>query len=194
MVRFQGAGEHKKKNMRKIIIAFITSIFFTGCYTTIQAPTYTDYKECMDKIESELYEMDYELSGSSRNTNNDIYVAGYTYSKYSGVNSVLNNNYIVSDKYTFSNSAGNTLDFNISYRVWRADNEVKTIFLTDIYVPQCKTSNQKDYYKLCGNGSPIYSIKKMPQRNMKKYDPVSTELAVYGTLILVGGVLLLLII
>ncbi len=174
------------KNTIHFLAVVVATVLMSSCYTAISAITYADLNKGINNVGSQLSEIGYYQSGHSYNTDNDIYVSGY-----SGTQAVLDNDFVTKNRYTFTNREGNTLSFDVSYKLGVGKIDDSNIYyITDLTVPRCETSNSQDYNQLCGNNSPIYSIMYTPRRLLRKYDRDATLMAVLFH-ILVGGVVIL---
>lgn len=146
------------KYLIKIIVCCFVVLHLVGCYSTHNVTSYKDLQGSINDARQELSKMGYELSGEDTRTDNNVYVEGVSYSTMTGYGTAMNNKYVTYDKYTFSNADGNTISYTVSYETHRSSDGV--LYVTDVSVPQCETSNTKIYNQLCGQLSPIKKIQK----------------------------------
>ena len=153
-------------------------MLFCGCYSTHNVTSYSDHYSEILKTRSALSDMGYELSGEDTRTDNNVYVSAVSYSTQTGYGSAMNNKYVTTDRYTFTNKDGNTMSYCVSYELYRSYDSI--LYVTNVSVPQCETSNPKDYTKLCGYSSPIRDVTQLPQNTpVKIYDSVGTYVLSY---------------
>ena len=181
------------KKVFPIFAVMFMLLSMTSCYHTEYVSSYSDYLERMNNVEVSLNKNGYELSGKERDERNNVYVSAISYSTETGYGTAMNNDYITTDKYTFTDSVGDKMSFNIDYRLRLSYDSV--LYVESVSVPQCATSNPKKYYMLCGPESPIYSIKNLPvDTEVKIYDEGGTLVLIYliGSLLGLGLCMLLL--
>ena len=155
--------------MKKIYFALILlcgTATLTSCYSTYSGTSYREHLEEIDKIAISLNKEGYELSGKASSTQNNIHVTNVSYSTKSGYGTAMANDYVTTDRYTFINSDGNNVCFEVSYNLRQSFDSI--LYITNVNIPQCSTSNPKEYNKMCGNNSPIYNITNTPQRTYEE--------------------------
>ena len=131
----------------------------------------------------ELQKMGYYPAGNNTDTKNEVTVTAHTYSDKTGYSNRMDNYYITNDTYHFADTLGNTMDYSISYQL---NHKGDFYFVRDLQVNGCKTSNVKDYNRLCGSNSPTKTINTLPlDSQVELYDETKTYL-------MIGGVLLVL--
>lgn len=172
------------KNLIKIIVCCFVVMHLVGCYSTQNVTSYNDLQGAINDARQELSKMGYELSGEDTRTDNSVYVEDVSYSTRAGYGTALNNKYVTFDKYTFSNADGNTISYTVSYETHRSSDGV--LYVTDVSVPQCETSNPKDYNQLCGNPSPIKKIQKTTSNTPVRVFDHGATWAVVGTVCVIA--------
>ncbi len=173
--------------MKKITITLLIILgttVFTSCYSTISATAYSDYLTEMDNIAIQLNKLGYELSGKANSTSNNVYVSDVSFSTETGYGTAMKNNYVTTDKYTFTDSVGNNLFFEVSYKLYHTKDNKSICYITNENVPQCSTTNPKDYHLLCGPKSPIYNVTNAPKSYCKIYNEEETVWAICFSLLL----------
>lgn len=170
-----------------ICIALVGVFALTSCTNTRQVTSKKTFDKTVEEVKSDLVKQGYAPSGSSTDTKNNVYVEGTSYSRYTGYGSKMANDFVTTDTYRFSSDDGSTMQFSVSYK---AKNNGNLIYVTEVTISGCETSNTKQYESLCGSSSPIKKIDRMPQdASFEEKDVMRTTLAVtFGSIL--AGVLL----
>ena len=191
--------------MKKLFVLIICCATFSSCYTTHNVISKTSLDRTIDSVAIELKSNGYYPVGTSMGTKNELTVTGQSYSDYSGYGTRLDNNYITSDTYSFADTLGNTMNYTVSYQLNKStSNEFYYDFaydgfyyVTNLQVTGCKTSNPKEYERLCGKYSPTKKITYLyPDKSVEVFDKKET---LFGTLLIsiaigiigMGGVIIL---
>lgn len=135
----------------------------TGCYNTHMVTSYEDHQNEIKKVQVELLNMGYELSGKETRVDNNVHVTAVSYSSQTGYGSAMQNDYVTTDKYTFSDTNGNVMSYSVSYNLNESDDSVKILYVTNVNVSQCETSNPKHYSTICDSHSHIWDIEDTPK-------------------------------
>ena len=108
-----------RNRIKTINLIGFSVVFFlmTSCYTTRNVKS----KESLDRnVENAivyLSSLGYNQTGIENNYTNELFVSGYSFSTNYGIKSIISNDFTYSDTYTFSDSKGNTVEFNLSYNL-----------------------------------------------------------------------------
>ena len=103
------------KIIRTLLIGGLT-LFFSGCGTSyIPATSKSAYDKTIKKIETELNEKGYHLSGVENKIENRIAVRGTSVSAQSGYGTLFGNNYVYIDNFIFTNDNSESVEFGVSY-------------------------------------------------------------------------------
>lgn len=132
--------------------------------------SYDDHLDVVEKVQVELSNMGYELSGKETRVDNNVHVTAVSYSSQTGYGSAMDNDYVTTDKYTFLDTNGNLMSYSVSYNLKESDDSVKIFYVTNVNVSQCETSNPQYYSNLCGSYSPIRSIEMTPKNTKIRID------------------------
>ena len=162
--------------MKKILLMCLVliSAVFTSCTSTGYCVSANKLNEQLEKIAEDYNNEGFMYVGKNTNSQNNLYVAGYNYNKYSGYESVLANNMIYKDTYVFKNEGGNTVRFTVQYQVQCEGG------LSNVSICECETDNSNLYNKLCNNSS-LNSINHLPNSyKYEYYDSAKTYLLVAG--------------
>ena len=170
-----------------VIMGIAFMLFMSSCINTRNVTSYNQHYAEILGARDALSTMGFELSGEGTRTNNDIYVSSVSYSAETGYGSAMSNNYVTTDCYSFTDTNGNTMSYCVSYELHRSFDKV--LYVTNVSVPQCETSNPKDFTRMCGSGSPIKDILRVPQNTpVKIYNSDGTWALIYsiGTVLTIG--------
>lgn len=149
-----------------IAIAIATTFMFSSCTTTHTVTSKITFENAKNIIETNLNQNGYNLNGESHDEKNELVSTGVSYSKYSGYGSAISNDYYQFDTYKFCDTAGNTMDYTVKYKVGIADEGYN--YVDYIQVVGCNTSKSSDYDKLCnGNYSPSRTFSNLPKDSHK---------------------------
>lgn len=141
------------------MLVCIISLLGSGCYSKIPMTSKQILDNQIDKIEKELNKMGYHLSGFEYNADNNIMVTGTSFSPKSGYGSMLGNNYVFTNTYTFTNDNAQTINYSVSYNM--VYSTLDTVILTEYY-------DTTKVYLLSGDTS-IYVKKKVKKESAKDY-------------------------
>ena len=131
----------------------------------------------------------YYQAGKSTDTRNELTVTGQSYSKYTGYGTKMDNNYFNSETYRFSDTAGNTMNYTISYQLRRSR---EMYYVTNVEVKGCETSNVKDYNKLCGVDAPKNKIESLHADSTIEVEDNESTYLLIGGIVLIATILILL--
>lgn len=180
-----------KQKVQTVCIAALGTLILASCTNTRYVTAKSTFDQTVNEVKSDLAQRGFAPSGSSTDTKNNVYVEGTSYSKYSGYGSKMANDFVTTDTYRFTNDEGNTMNFSVTYKAKQNGN---LIYVTDVSTAGCETSNAKQYDSLCGSGSPIKKLDKLPQdATFEEIDVMGTTLAVTGISLLAGVLLALML-
>ena len=112
------------------------------------------------------------MTGTSVGDKNDMRVTDVSYTPQSGYGTALENNYSVSESYSFATEDGRTLSYSISYKPHADD----VRYVTEVAVTGCNVSDSKDFERYCGE---VAKISKLPKDlQVHERDTPSTIIAV----------------
>ena len=166
-----------KKQVSSVAAALAALLLLTGCTSTYMVTSYDDHLAATRQTKTALAEMGYEQSGAATRTDNNVHVSAVSYSTQTGFGTAMSNDYVTTDRFTYADSLGNTVDWCVSYRLHRSYDDI--LYVTDVAVPQCETSNPKEFERLCGPDSPIYNAAKASRSTaIEKTDWVKTGILI----------------
>ena len=133
---------------KTLLYVFCFLLFFChSCMTKKQVTSLDAYKIAVAIINGDLSEMGYNLSASSQESKNDIYVSGTSYSRYTGYGTRWSNNFWQYDSFTYTDSLNNIVNFMVKYQM------VYDEYIYNLDVVNC--SANKNYDRICGNDGTI---------------------------------------
>ncbi len=115
----------------KITILLAAIFSLSSCYTTRNLNTKEELDSNVNNAILYLSSIGFNQNGENLDTKNELVVEGVSYSTVSGYGTRMGNNVVYNDWYSFVNSAGNTIEFTVSYQAWFADQD--TIVKYDTY-------------------------------------------------------------
>lgn len=185
-----------KEKAINFLVIILVGLFLTNCTVTKNTISPKLYRSTINDINMELnfLENEFRLSGSGYETKNELKVTGQSYSKYAGYGSLIDNDYSFYENYTYTDTLGNTIEFQLKHKRGLDYHEKEYIY--GIEVIKCYCSEKKIYDKVCANNG---IVKKIEQTNTDQesifYDKNQTMVAVafgalgvtlLATLILIG--------
>ena len=174
----------KSKKSINVVLFFLIIIAFSNCTTTQMTISTRAYNSAVEKIGSDISSNGngYQLTGSGSDTKNELLVTGQSYSKYSGFGTLLDNEKSIYNNYTYTDSIGNTVEFQIKHKS-KVDYN-KNEYIDNIEVVQCNCKDKKLYSEICGENGLVKKVTQLnPDQQSKKFDIVKTTLLIYGSTI-----------
>lgn len=121
----------------------------------------------------------YKISEKKTDNQNDVVVAGATYSRFSGYSNLLQNDTRYNDAYIFKNVDNDIASFEVSYKL--AVDRANIPYVYNVAVTNCKTDNINHYDIICGSNGFIKSLKTIqPDQSGTFYDANKTYLTIAG--------------
>lgn len=115
----------------KITILLAAIFSLSSCYTTRNLNTKEELDSNVNNAILYLSSIGFNQNGENLDTKNELVVEGVSYSSVAGYGTRMGNNVVYNDWYSFVNSAGNTIEFTVSYQAWFADQD--TLVKYDTY-------------------------------------------------------------
>ena len=143
--------------MRKTFIAIIVSFALTGCVGPTYVTSIIVYNSTIDKVVAGIESEGYNYVGMNHDTRNErrhevAHMEGdNTYSDW------IPNDKVNINTYRFVDNAGNTMQFQVQFK-GGLDHTNSTFYINEVSVVGCSTSNKKDYERLCGEQSPVWTL------------------------------------
>lgn len=175
----------EQMKLKQLYLSILALLCLSSCTTTYHVTSKASLDKALDNIAIELSNKGYYPAGTSTDTKNEVTVTGQSYSKYSGYGTLMGNNYITSDTYRFADTNGNSMNYTVSYQL---KNNNGFLYVTDLQIKGCETSNVKEYTNLCGSASPTKIIDSLPKDssvNLYDNDKTYVLVGVVGVLALI---------
>ena len=134
--------------MKRLALLIGITCLLSSCQTSVDVISRNAYSNTIEQIKKEVDNMGYALVGYESENRVSVEVAESEYIYNSGYSQRMDNIQYIHETYYFKDDNGNELSFKT---VLRPEGEI----LLNVSMEGCKTSNIKDYTKLCGNNSPI---------------------------------------
>ena len=145
------------KRVSLILLAIISCFFATSCRSHYAASSERAYQESINAVKTVMTNDGYTLASQS-----------------------VDNGYHDKETYSFSNESGETVQF--TYEVHRGEHN-GDIFIDEVNLTGCKTSNAQNYYHYCGSdGVPNTVMKSTLKKDVtgSKFSAGKTVGAVLG--------------
>lgn len=143
--------------MKKMMLASVAVIAFTACVGPMQVTSIPAYNSTIDKVVAGIEKGGYNYVGMNHDTRNErrhevAHMEGdNTYSSW------IPNERVTISTYNFADADGNTMYFTVQHK-GGMDHTNSTFYYSDVQVVGCSTSNSKDYERLCGEHSPVWTL------------------------------------
>lgn len=143
--------------MKRILMTVAAALALTACVGPMYVTSVPMYNSSVDEVVAGIESKGYMFVGRSHDTRNERRHAvphmegDNTYSAW------IPNDIVNVDTYNFADGKGNTMNFTVQYK-GGIDHTNSTFYYTDVKVVGCSTSNKKDYERLCGEQSPVWTL------------------------------------
>ena len=143
--------------MKKILMAGVMALVLTACVGPMYVTSITVYNSTIDKVVAGIENEGYKYVGMNHDTRNErrhevAHMEGdNTYSAW------IPNDIVNLNTYSFADGKGNTMNFTVQYK-GGVDHTNSTFYINEVKVVGCSTSNKKDYERLCGEQSPVWTL------------------------------------
>jgi hypothetical protein len=143
--------------MKKILMAGVMALVLTACVGPMYVTSITVYNSTIDKVVAGIENEGYNYVGMNHDTRNErrheiAHMEGdNTYSAW------IPNDKVNINTYRFVDNAGNTMQFQVQFK-GGLDHTNNTFYINEVSVVGCSTSNKKDYERLCGEQSPVWTL------------------------------------
>ena len=143
--------------MKKILMAGVMALVLTACVGPMYVTSITVYNSTIDKVVAGIESEGYNYVGMNHDTRNErrheiAHMEGdNTYSAW------IPNDKVNINTYRFVDNAGNTMQFQVQFK-GGLDHTNSTFYINEVSVVGCSTSNKKDYERLCGEQSPVWTL------------------------------------
>ena len=147
--------------MRKLLIICAAVIVLSACVGPKRVTSVSAYNNTIDAVVARIESEGYTFVNKKHDRRNErrhqvAHMEGdNTYSDW------IPNDLLNLDTYSFIDSAGNTMQFEVQYRA-EVDHQNGTVYYTEVQTVGCSTSNREHYERLCGDRSPIRMLDTIP--------------------------------
>ena len=163
-----------KTNKINTLFAFCATLF-CGCTTVAHVTSYSAFDRTVKEVASEVEKMGFTLTDVEKTSTKErpLSTRSYPVDNVPSIQSAGEviqssdqrygfaekhmSDYIYTNTYHFTNNEGETLSYAVSYRTG-IDLTKGFVFLKEIYVSGCETSNPSHHDRLCGDSSPIHRL------------------------------------
>lgn len=162
-------------------LSVLVIVVFSSCTITKNTSSPQAFKSTVDNVNSEMGSLDndYQLTGSGTETKNEIKVEGQSYSKYTGFGTLMGNEYAIFDNYTYTDSIGNTVEFQLKHKIGNDYNKKEYVY--EVEVIKCNCGDKKLYSVVCGDNGIVKKVTQLPlDQESVFYDQGKTLSVIYG--------------
>lgn len=170
----------RMKNCQLLLLVLLVVLCFSSCTETKYMTRKSTLDKMVDSVKTQLMNEGYHTTGFSTRQANEMEVAGISYTSNAGFGTVLKNNFVTQDTYTFADTLGNTVSYSLFYALDRQE------VVVNAGLCGCETSNPHDYDKVCGS---LSQIDWMPNKDAIEVPDFSTPLVITGSAIIAGTIL-----
>ena len=137
--------------MKYFILMYVCvlALMLSGCTETVYVTSANQFVRSLNEIDSTLAEKGFVKTGEDNSNKNNLYVAGVSYSVYTGYGTALGNDYVYSYGSRYTDEKGNTINYTLDYRMDKVFDDNESIYVYGVSVKGCSVSNPKDYTPIC---------------------------------------------
>ena len=178
--------------MRRILlfVLLVIALGMTSCMDTKYVTKKSTFDQTVSRVQEDMAQQGFKLTGSSTETKNDLVVLGTSYTEKGGYGTELANNFVTRDTYRFTNASGHTASYTVSYLLRETKKGLPYIDAAE--VAGCEVSDPADYELICGAKSPIYQINSMERDQAVKVGN-NTKTMLLASGLTLGALILLLL-
>lgn len=164
-----------------LVLFTLVIVAFSSCTTTLMTVSPRAYNAAVDNVSADLSAIGnkFELTGSGSDVHSELIATEQTYSEYSGYETRLENEKSTYDNYTYTDSIGNRVEFEVKYKV--AADTKRADYLYNMEIVRCNCEDKKLYATICGKNGIVRQVTQIePDQKSKVLDPVRTYLTISG--------------
>lgn len=164
-----------------IVLFALIIMAFSSCTTTLMTVSPRAYNAAVDNISADLSAIgnNFELTGSGSDVHSELIATEQTYSESRGYDTRLENEKSTYDNYTYTDSIGNRVEFEIKYKE-AVDFEANE-YLYNIEVVKCNCEDKKLYSAICGKNGIVKQVTQIePDQKSKVFDATTTYFTISG--------------
>lgn len=140
--------------MKTALITLAAVILFVSCTGTKQVTSAPTFNNTVDEVVAAIEDQGYTFTAKKHDHRNErrhpvSHIEGdNTYSDW------MPNDLINIDTYCFVDSTGNTMQFEVQYRLG-VNHQSGEVYYNEVQTVGCATSNPEHFESLCGDRSPV---------------------------------------
>ncbi len=164
-----------------IVLFAVIIMAFSSCTTTLMTVSPRAYNAAVDNISADLSAIgnNFELTGSGSDVHSELIATEQTYSESRGYDTRLENEKSTYDNYTYTDSIGNRVEFEVKYKV-AADTKCAD-YLYNMEVVKCNCEDKKLYATICGKNGIVRQVTQIePDQKSKVFDATTTYFTISG--------------
>lgn len=167
------------KQAMHIVLFAVIIMAFSSCITTLMTVSPRAYNAAVDNVSADLSAIGnkFELTGSGSDVKNELIATEQSYSESRGYDTRLENEKSTYDNYTYTDSIGNRVEFEVKYKV--AADTKRADYLYNMEVVKCNCEDKKLYATICGKNGIVRQVTQIePNQKSKIFNPVGTYFAI----------------
>lgn len=164
-----------------LVLFAVIIMAFSSCTTTLMTVSPRAYNAAVDNISADLSAIGnkFELTGSGSDVHSELIATEQTYSESRGYDTRLENEKSTYDNYTYTDSIGNRVEFEVKYKV--AADTKRADYLYNMEIVRCNCEDKKLYATICGKNGIVRQVTQIePDQKSKVLDPIRTYLTISG--------------
>lgn len=164
-----------------LVLFAVIIMAFSSCTTTLMTVSPRAYNAAVDNISADLSAIGnkFELTGSGSDVHSELIATEQTYSESRGYDTRLENEKSTYDNYTYTDSIGNRVEFEVKYKV--AADTKRADYLYNMEIVRCNCEDKKLYSTICGKNGIVRQVTQIePDQKSKVLDPIRTYLTISG--------------
>ena len=164
-----------------IVLFALIIMAFSSCTTTLMTISPRAYNAAVDNISADLSAIGnkFELTGSGSDVHSELIATEQTYSESRGYDTRLENEKSTYDNYTYTDSIGNRVEFEVKYKV--AADTKSNDYLYNMGVVRCNCEDKKLYATICGKNGIVRQVTQIePDQKSKVFDATTTYFTISG--------------
>ena len=164
-----------------IVLFAVIIMAFSSCTTTRMTISPRAYNAAVDNISADLSAIGnkFELTGSGSDVHSELIATEQSYSEYHGYETRLENQKSTYDNYTYTDSIGNRVEFEVKYK--EATDARANEYVYNMEVVKCNCEDKKLYSTVCGsNGIVRQNMQIEPDQQSKVFDATTTYFTISG--------------
>ena len=143
--------------MKKTLTTLAAALALTACTGPMYVTSVPTYNKTVDEVVAAIEGQGYILVNKSHDFKNNTRHSAPPFEGNVNSSDWIPQDYVSVDIYSFVDSVGNTMSFDVQYRAG-VDRTNSTVYYYDVQTAKCTTSNPEHYDRLCGKSSPVWRL------------------------------------